>query len=228
MCQGVNFEQRNLGGCASLLLSWAYHRIHACRPQGNFDETRFPLVERSRGFRMPRDPLGPRVWGMILNGIDHRGISVSVEWTPYDAPAVQAIVPGETRRQMGRRRGRGEWYPMLQGWYDMWRGRAHSRLDLEMAVKGVLPSRQYLLWYYQWAHMILTGYRDPLIPAPGVIPDYARNEISKAPDMVQPEDGELPATHPRVTKRRRAPAGRSRGRGQAGPDGSPARADEPQ
>ncbi|MED6139935.1 hypothetical protein PIB30_088513 [Stylosanthes scabra] len=83
----MHFDQKNLGGYASLLLSWAYHRIHACRPHGNFDEM------RSRGFRQPRDSFGPRVrmWQMILNRIDHRG----VEWTPYDALAVQAIVPGE-------------------------------------------------------------------------------------------------------------------------------------
>ncbi|MED6186505.1 hypothetical protein PIB30_067380 [Stylosanthes scabra] len=47
MCRGVHFEQRNLGGCASLLLSWAYHRIVPCRPLGDFDEPRFPLVEGS-------------------------------------------------------------------------------------------------------------------------------------------------------------------------------------
>ncbi|MED6211232.1 hypothetical protein PIB30_071773 [Stylosanthes scabra] len=45
------------------------------------------------GLRMARDSLGPRVrmWRMILNGIDHQG----VECTPYDAPAVQAIVLGD-------------------------------------------------------------------------------------------------------------------------------------
>ncbi|MED6203028.1 hypothetical protein PIB30_111510, partial [Stylosanthes scabra] len=48
-----------------------------------------------------------------------------------------------------------------------------------------------------------------------------------APDMVQPEDGELPEVHPRVARRRRAPAGRGRGRGQGAADGSPVRVDEP-
>ncbi|MED6111363.1 hypothetical protein PIB30_051666 [Stylosanthes scabra] len=28
-------------GYARFLLSWAYHRIHAYRPQGDFDESRF-------------------------------------------------------------------------------------------------------------------------------------------------------------------------------------------
>ncbi|MED6124540.1 hypothetical protein PIB30_059864 [Stylosanthes scabra] len=35
----------------------------------------------------------------------------------------------------------------------MWWDRAQSRLALEMFVGGVQPSRQYLLWYYQWAHV---------------------------------------------------------------------------
>ncbi|MED6160748.1 hypothetical protein PIB30_054274 [Stylosanthes scabra] len=90
MRRGVHYEQRNLGGCASLLLSWAYHRIHAYRPQGDFDELRFPMVERWRGLSMARDLLGPRVqmWRMILNGINHLG----VEWTPYNDPQSQDIV----------------------------------------------------------------------------------------------------------------------------------------
>ncbi|MED6179985.1 hypothetical protein PIB30_006102 [Stylosanthes scabra] len=165
MCRGVNFKQKNLGGCASLLLSWAYHRIHACRPHGNFDEMRFPLVERWRGFRQPRDSFGPRVrmWRMILNNVDHQG-------------------------------GKDEWYPtFLRGWYDMWRDKAQSHLELDMAVGGVLPSRQ---WF------------------------------TRCTDMVQPEDGELPAVHPRVPRRRRPPAGR--GRGRHTPAGSPAREEAPQ
>ncbi|MED6177713.1 hypothetical protein PIB30_100677 [Stylosanthes scabra] len=139
---------------------------------------RFPLVERSSGFRQPRDSIGPRVrmWRMILNGIDH-----FVEWTPYDALEVQAIIPGEVAashpswrlvcpllcfaivewHQLGAiqhiplrplnidimhrhdgRWGRGEWYPtFLRGWYDMWRGRAQSRLDLDMACSESRPVR---------------------------------------------------------------------------------------
>ncbi|MED6124259.1 hypothetical protein PIB30_057318 [Stylosanthes scabra] len=74
---------------------------------------------------------------------------------------------------------------------------------------------------------LLRGYEDtlyrrgdPYMPTAGVIPE--------APDMVEPEDGELPEVHPRVARRRRAPVGRGRGRGQAAPAGSPAREEEPQ
>ncbi|MED6168737.1 hypothetical protein PIB30_014426, partial [Stylosanthes scabra] len=124
--------------------------------------------------------------------------------------------------------GKGEWYPtFLQGWYDMWRDRARSRLILEMPVGGVRPSRQYLLWYYQWANLTLRGFRDLVVPAAPFIPGDVVDGIPKAPDMVQPEDGELPEVHSRVARRRRAPARRGRGRGQGAADGNPVRVDDP-
>ncbi|MED6134095.1 hypothetical protein PIB30_034213 [Stylosanthes scabra] len=91
--EGYILSKGTLGGCASLLLSWAYYCIHACRPQGDFDEVRFPLVERWRGLYMARDSLDARIRmsRMILNGNNHRG----VEWTPYDDPEFQGIVPGD-------------------------------------------------------------------------------------------------------------------------------------
>ncbi|MED6224262.1 hypothetical protein PIB30_082343 [Stylosanthes scabra] len=76
-----------------------------------------------------------------------------------------------------------------------------------MAIGGARPSHQYLLRYYQWAHLILTGFRDPVVPAASMIPGNVVDGIPEAPDMVQPEDGELPEVHPRVARRRRALAG---------------------
>ncbi|MED6143753.1 hypothetical protein PIB30_009002 [Stylosanthes scabra] len=74
--------------------------------------------------------------------------------------------------------------------------------------------------------MIFIGRGDPSILAHDVIPNYALDGIPDAPDMVQLEDDELPTVHARVTKRRRALAGR--GRGQVAPAGSPAREEAPQ
>ncbi|XP_015966767.1 protein MAIN-LIKE 1-like [Arachis duranensis] len=45
MCRVTDHGTRNLGGCISLLLSWAYHHIPLLRPDG-FDTCWFPLVER--------------------------------------------------------------------------------------------------------------------------------------------------------------------------------------
>ncbi|MED6148696.1 hypothetical protein PIB30_055273 [Stylosanthes scabra] len=42
------------GGCISLLLSWAHHRIPACPPHG-FEERRFPSAERWINYEPPRD-----------------------------------------------------------------------------------------------------------------------------------------------------------------------------
>ncbi|MED6184070.1 hypothetical protein PIB30_043835 [Stylosanthes scabra] len=91
MCRGTHFEAQNLGGCATLLLSWAYYRIGVCRPQGDFDELRFPLIERWRSYVVRTDSLGPRVrmWRIYLNGVDHAGVN----WTPYADPNLEAIVP---------------------------------------------------------------------------------------------------------------------------------------
>ncbi|MED6161021.1 hypothetical protein PIB30_056820 [Stylosanthes scabra] len=45
--------------------------------------------------------------------------------------------------------GRGEWYPeFLQGWYEMWRGRAAHRLPLDLH-PDLWPSQSYLEWYIQ-------------------------------------------------------------------------------
>ncbi|XP_072066719.1 protein MAIN-LIKE 1-like [Arachis hypogaea] len=45
MCRATEHGQRNLGGCVSLLLSWAYHHILLLRPDG-CDTHWFSLVER--------------------------------------------------------------------------------------------------------------------------------------------------------------------------------------
>ncbi|KAL4336609.1 hypothetical protein AHAS_Ahas12G0027300 [Arachis hypogaea] len=43
MCRAAEHGQRNLEGCVSLMLSWAYHRILLVRSD-RFDAHRFPLV----------------------------------------------------------------------------------------------------------------------------------------------------------------------------------------
>ncbi|MED6210898.1 hypothetical protein PIB30_068438 [Stylosanthes scabra] len=74
----------------TLLLSWAYHRIPACRPDG-FEQRHFPLAEKWIGYEPPRDREETRLrgWRRILNRL---GIA-DVVWTPYADPLLQPIIP---------------------------------------------------------------------------------------------------------------------------------------
>ncbi|XLR49595.1 hypothetical protein S83_000267 [Arachis hypogaea] len=71
LCRGTCYTQHNMGGCMSLLLSWAYHRIPSCRPKG-FDQRRFPLVERWVGYEQRNDSEEFRLrwWRRLLNNLD--------------------------------------------------------------------------------------------------------------------------------------------------------------
>ncbi|RYR19327.1 hypothetical protein Ahy_B03g064087 [Arachis hypogaea] len=66
MCRDTEHCQHHLGGCVSLLLSWAYHRVSLLRPDG-FETRRFLLVERGENKL--------RHYKRMLNGI---GILYSV------------------------------------------------------------------------------------------------------------------------------------------------------
>ncbi|MED6149736.1 hypothetical protein PIB30_065436 [Stylosanthes scabra] len=106
-----------------------------------------------------------------------------VDWIPYDAPSLQAIVPGDVAAS----------HP--------------SGVALDTTADGAKVGG-ILLFCKDGTTCGGVGLRaDPVIPAPGVIPYYARDEIPKAPDMVQSKDVELPEVHPRFARRRRAMAG---------------------
>ncbi|XP_025692338.1 protein MAIN-LIKE 1-like [Arachis hypogaea] len=80
MCRAMKHSQRNLGGCISLLLSWAYLHIPLLWPVG-FDTRRFLLVERWVEYRLDNAKGEHRLrhYRRMLNGI---GI-LNVDWTPY-------------------------------------------------------------------------------------------------------------------------------------------------
>ncbi|RYR34577.1 hypothetical protein Ahy_A10g049527 [Arachis hypogaea] len=70
ICRAIEHGVRNLGGCISLLLSCAYHRISLLCPDG-FDTHRFPLVERWVQHRSDNDRGEGRLrhYRRVLNGI---------------------------------------------------------------------------------------------------------------------------------------------------------------
>ncbi|RYR63246.1 hypothetical protein Ahy_A04g021048 [Arachis hypogaea] len=70
MCRAMKHSQRNLGGCISLLLSWAYLHIPLLWPVG-FDTRRFLLVERWVEYRLDNAKGEHRLrhYRRMLNGI---------------------------------------------------------------------------------------------------------------------------------------------------------------
>ncbi|RYR68084.1 hypothetical protein Ahy_A03g014547 [Arachis hypogaea] len=93
MCRATEHGQRNLGGCVSLMLSWAYHRIPLVRPDG-FDACRFSLVERWVQYR-PDNATGEsrlRQYRRTLNGIEMLNLVGLVPPAIAEADASAAVV----------------------------------------------------------------------------------------------------------------------------------------
>ncbi|QHN76391.1 uncharacterized protein DS421_19g643490 [Arachis hypogaea] len=216
MCWATKHGQCNLGGCVSLLLSWAYHRIPLIRPDG-FDTRRFSLLE-STDRTMPRARAG-------------LGIT-DVEWTPYADPQLIGIVPPaiaeaeassavvcpllcfaivewhqvdrvvrqfdglqhiptrplniDDMHRLDGRFGRGEWFPQL---LDRW----HELWDARLFSLG-----------------------DQHLMAAGVVPKDLPTHHPLALDLHQPDDGHLLEMRPAVGGERGRGRGRARGRGRRG------------
>ncbi|MED6227573.1 hypothetical protein PIB30_115009, partial [Stylosanthes scabra] len=100
--------------------------------------------------------------------------------------------------------GRGEWYPtFLKGWYDMWDSWEEAQVPIFPSA-DLRPSHQYLHWYFGWARLVLVGHGDHVPHAAGVFPPHLPpGQTPDAPDLRQPEDGDLPALNPRVGRRAR-------------------------
>ncbi|MED6199481.1 hypothetical protein PIB30_076294 [Stylosanthes scabra] len=92
MCRATQWGQRNLGGCMTLLLSWAYHRIPACRPDG-FEQRHFPLAERWIGYEPPRDREETRLrgWRGVLNRL---GIADVTTYSAMARPEYRYVARG--------------------------------------------------------------------------------------------------------------------------------------
>ncbi|RYR59742.1 hypothetical protein Ahy_A05g025697 [Arachis hypogaea] len=90
MCWATEHGQRNLGGCVSLMLSWAYHRIPLVRPDG-FDTRHFHLVERWVQYRLDNATGESRLrhYRRTLNGIG----MLNVEWTLFADPQLVGLPP---------------------------------------------------------------------------------------------------------------------------------------
>ncbi|KAL4316599.1 hypothetical protein AHAS_Ahas15G0301200 [Arachis hypogaea] len=167
MCRTTEHGQRNLGGCVSLMLSWAYHRISLVRPDG-FDARRFPLVERWVQYRPDNatDERRLRQYRRTLNGVG----MLNIEWTPYaDSQLFGLVAPAIAEADASA----AVVYPLLCFAIVEW-----HQVDRV------------------WAHTELFGLGDQHLVPDGVVPEDLPMHHPLAPDLHQPEDGHLPELRP--------------------------------
>ncbi|QHO44553.1 Serine/threonine protein phosphatase 7 long form isogeny [Arachis hypogaea] len=194
MCRATEHSQRNLGGCVSLMLSWAYHRIPLVRPDG-FNARRFPLYRSDNATGECR----LRQYRHTLNGIG----MLNVEWMPYADPQLFGLVPpaiaeanastaihiptrplnNDDMHRLDGRFGRGEWFPhLLGGWHKMWDAQTDHRLSIYHHIDLHL-SLPYITWYLQWAYTELFGLGDQHLLPTRVVPEDLPIHHPLAPDL---------------------------------------------
>ncbi|XP_052478404.1 serine/threonine-protein phosphatase 7 long form homolog [Gossypium raimondii] len=91
MCGATKPRRAKIGGCLSLLQSWARFRFPFLRPRVNHPYT-FPLVTR---WNHPVSYRGiPTELEDIRLLLEQRS-EAEFQWTPYEDPAVRAVIPEE-------------------------------------------------------------------------------------------------------------------------------------
>ncbi|KAH1106586.1 hypothetical protein J1N35_010354 [Gossypium stocksii] len=78
-------NKAKIGGCLSLLQSWARYRLPFLRPRVNHPHT-FPLITSYVGI--------PTSLEDIRLLLDHRS-EAQFEWTLYEDPVIRAVIPDE-------------------------------------------------------------------------------------------------------------------------------------
>ncbi|KAL4328133.1 hypothetical protein AHAS_Ahas13G0169600 [Arachis hypogaea] len=195
MCRATEHGQRNLGGCVSLLLSWAYHHILLLRPDG-CDTHWFSLVERWVQYR-PDNARGEsrlRHYRRTLNRIGMLNLIGLVPPAIAEVEASTVVV-----------------CPLLcfaiVKWHQVDRvvrqfsGLQHIltrplNIDKMNRLDDLSLSLLYMTWYLQWEHIELFGLGDQHLVVAGVVPEDLPIHHPLAPDLHQPEDGHLPEMRP--------------------------------
>ncbi|MFQ6664012.1 hypothetical protein Gotur_031278 [Gossypium turneri] len=91
MCGVTRLNKAKIGGCLSLLQSWARFRFPFLRPQVDHPYT-FPLIaRRNYPVNYARLPTSLEDIRLLL---DQRS-ETQFQWTPYEDPAIRAKIPDE-------------------------------------------------------------------------------------------------------------------------------------
>ncbi|KAH1039377.1 hypothetical protein J1N35_041120 [Gossypium stocksii] len=85
MCRATVPNKAKIGGCLSLLQSWARYRLPFLRPRVNHPHT-FPLITSYVGI--------PTSLEDVRLLLDQRS-EAQFEWTPYEDPTIRAVIPDE-------------------------------------------------------------------------------------------------------------------------------------
>ncbi|MFQ6626644.1 hypothetical protein Gotur_005341 [Gossypium turneri] len=83
MCGATKTNKAKIGGCLSLLQSWAWFRFLFLRPQVNHSYT-FPLIMSYVGI--------PTALEEIRLLLDQRS-EAHFQWTPYEGSTIRAVIP---------------------------------------------------------------------------------------------------------------------------------------
>ncbi|MED6162271.1 hypothetical protein PIB30_068829 [Stylosanthes scabra] len=157
-----------------------------------------------------------RQWRRVLNNLGPYG----VVWTPYEDEDFSDMLP-EHFFESGIK-----WIGLLGRWVvssisPEARSQRQTRLVPIHGAFDLSPSRRYLQWYFQWAHLSLVGAGDQLDHAAGVVPDDLHDEVPDTPDLPQPDGDDI------GVERGGRRGGRKGRRGHVDDDGSPPRASPP-
>ncbi|MFQ6652855.1 hypothetical protein Gotur_024536, partial [Gossypium turneri] len=91
MCGATRPRRAKIGGCLSLLQSWARFRFPFLRPRVNHPYT-FPLVTR---WNHPASYCGLSSELEDIRLLLEQRSEAEFQWTPYEDPAIRAVIPKE-------------------------------------------------------------------------------------------------------------------------------------
>ncbi|KAG8474364.1 hypothetical protein CXB51_033808 [Gossypium anomalum] len=121
MCRVTRPNKAKIGGCLSLLQSWARFRFQFLRPQVNHPYT-FPLITR---WNHSANYVGiPTSLEDIRLLLDQQS-EAQFQWTPYEDPAIRAVLDNEHKVDLQLLKT--DWQRHWLEYIEMWENRIHGK-----------------------------------------------------------------------------------------------------